>query len=305
MPEGHVVHHLADALERLLGGSTVSASSPQGRFVPGARAIDGTRLVAASAHGKHLFAAFDPGNGAHRVLHVHLGMYGGWRFAVAPGGDRGDEDDPRILLLDAHDAWPPSPRGAVRLRLLAGPAVADLSGPSQCRILTPDEALLARARLGPDPLRADADPEEFVRAVLSSRRAIGELLMDQRVLAGVGNIYRAELLFRAGLDPDTPGVRMSAAGAHRLWSEAARLMAAGRRTGLVVTTDPGDRRGGRPEAGWSRLAEHADEEEADARWYVYRRTGRPCHRCGTPVSEELVNGRRLYRCRECQRMPEE
>ncbi len=292
MPEGHVIHRIADALTVLFTGATVRASSPQGRFADGARLIDGTTLLGAFAHGKHLFVEFgDPGADATRTLHVHLGLYGSWSFADAPGG------------TSADDSWWPPPQGAVRLRLATDRALADLVGPSQCGILTPADVRARRARLGPDPLSDNPSPEEFVRNCRSSQRAIGDLLMDQQVVAGIGNIYRAELLFRHRLHPSTPGSRVSSAKLQRLWSDAVRLMVEGRRAGFIVTTDPGDRLWPEPAGGWTRPAERASDAEADTRWYVFRRTGRPCHRCGTRIAASTRAGRQVYWCRRCQRLP--
>lgn len=289
MPEGHSIHRTADRLTALFAGEPVHASSPQGRFAAGAELIDGDTLTTAFAHGKHLFVEFAPAPDAEPqyALHVHLGLYGEWRFATASGDD--------------DDAWIPEPRGAVRLRLSTDRAVADLVGPSQCEILSLDEVDVRRARLGPDPLREVEPPAAFIDAIRSSRRPIGELLMDQSVVAGIGNIYRAELLFRHRLHPSTPGNRVSAAKLRRLWSDAARLMADGRRMGVIVTTDPDERVEGEPAEGWTRPAERASETEADARWYAYRRTGRSCHRCGTRIAQDVRVGRNVYWCPRCQR----
>ncbi len=290
MPEGHVIHGIADRLAELFAGKDVRASSPQGRFAAGAQLIDGERLVAASAHGKHLFVEFgSPEADARHVLHVHLGLYGVWRFAAAPDDAPGD------------DLWMPPPRGAVRLRLVTEGAVADLVGPFQCDILSTEEAEARRERLGPDPLSQEASPEEFIRAIRSSRRAIVGLLMDQRVVAGIGNIYRVELLFRHRLHPSTPGNEVSVAKLHRLWADTVHLMSEGRDAGLIVTTDPEDRSFTEPPQGWTRIAERTSDAEADARWYVYRRQGRPCHRCGTRIAEDTRSGRRVSWCPRCQR----
>lgn len=102
--------------------------------------------------------------------------------------------------------------------------------------------------------------------------------MDQSVVSGVGNIYRAELLFRHRIHPRTPGQRINIRKLRQLWSDAVVLLADGKRTGVIVTTDEGQLQ--EPPAGWTKLAERAPDEEADLRWYVYRRSGRPCHRCG-------------------------
>lgn len=313
MPEGHVIHRTCDALVGLFRGAVVCASSPQGRFTLGASLLNGGVLLGAYAHGKHLFAEFDLGHGSARVLHVHLGLYGAWSFATTGEGIL-QRQEYRFPVVDtaAPDAgrvrtdplsWPPTPKGVVRLRLLSKGAVADLNGPSQCEVLTRDEVTERRVRLGPDPLLDDADPAAFIRAVRSSRRASGELLMDQRVISGVGNIYRAELLYRQRLHPAVPGQRVSVVKLRRLWSDAVRLMSDGRHTGVIITADPKDRPAIPVPTTWSNLAEHASDEEADARWYVYRRGGRPCHRCGVAITTTAMAGRQVYWCHRCQRAP--
>lgn len=311
MPEGHVIHGVAAALNRLFAGQVVHTSSPQGRFTEGAALIDGCRFAGASAHGKHLFVAFERGGRAERILHVHLGLYGVWSFAVAAGHSL-DAAAPSLLAVAAEGKQLrvfeeatgfsiPAPRGAVRLRLVGARAVADLNGPSRCEVLTPTGADLVHARLGPDPLREDTDPAGFIHAVRSSRRAIGVLLMEQSVIAGIGNIYRAELLFRHHLHPELPGHRVSARTLRHLWSDAVALLADGKRTGVIVTTDGGHAPA--PPAGWTRLAERATDEEADQRWYAYRRNGRPCHHCGAVISAYTLANRTVYWCPECQRLP--
>ncbi|TDE11415.1 Fpg/Nei family DNA glycosylase, partial [Actinomadura sp. 6K520] len=176
MPEGHTVHRLAAEHQRMFGGRCVSASSPQGRFAEGAARLDGRVLVEADAHGKHLLVRFDD----ERTLHVHLGIYGRYVFGAVPV---------------------PEPVGAVRLRLVGAGGFADLRGPNACELLDPGDVKVLRDRLGPDPLRADGDPEVAWRRVGRSRTPVAVLLMDQSVVAGPGNIYRAEVLFRRGIDP--------------------------------------------------------------------------------------------------------
>jgi formamidopyrimidine-DNA glycosylase len=311
MPEGHVIHGIAAALAELFSGHVVRASSPQGRFSGGAALIDGCTCTGAFAHGKHLFASFDPGAHAPHVLHVHLGLYGVWSFAVATEHPlasttnpllmaAGEGTAPRMIGSGPDFAVPP-PRGAVRLRLLGSRAVADLNGPSRCEMLTPAEVDAIRARLGPDPLLADCGPAGFVNAVRSSRRAIGELLMDQRIISGVGNIYRAELLFRHRIHPTTPGQRVSTSKLKRLWSDAVMLLTDGKRRGVIVTTDGGDIK--EPLKGWTKLAERATDDEADLRWYAYRRGTRPCHRCRSPIATSTLANRTVYWCPQCQRAP--
>lgn len=312
MPEGHVIHGIATALTGFFQGQVIHASSPQGRFSGGAALIDGCTFTGAIAHGKHLFVFFDPGARATRILHVHLGLYGGWNFALAAAHPLAPRHGPlptaagggkQLQAIGETVGFAvPAPRGAVRLRLLGQQAVADLNGPSRCEVLAAAEANALRARLGPDPLLDDADPAAFIHAVRSSRRAIGELLMDQSVIAGVGNIYRAELLFRHRLHPTTPGQRLSIRKLRQLWSDAVVLLADGKRTGVIVTTGEGQLK--KPSAGWTKPAERASDEEADLRWYAYRRSGRPCHRCGTLIATSSLANRTVFWCPRCQRVPD-
>ncbi|MET1066100.1 MAG: DNA-formamidopyrimidine glycosylase family protein, partial [Arthrobacter sp.] len=210
MPEGHSVHRLARQFGDVFTGERLAVSSPQGRFSQGAALLDGHTLVGSTAHGKHLFLEFEHG----LLLHVHLGLYGAWDF----GGDDGfrgassigaprrvgereiyADDDPAQQALYAG---PPAPVGAVRVRLAGAHGWADLRGATTCEAITAAEGADVLARLGPDPLRnLPGDRDSFTAAVLAKRTPLAALLMDQKVIAGVGNVYRAELLFRQGLDP--------------------------------------------------------------------------------------------------------
>ncbi|WP_137292496.1 Fpg/Nei family DNA glycosylase [Nocardioides dongxiaopingii] len=278
MPEGHSIHRLARRHATLLAGRTVSASSPQGRFAGGAARLDGRRLVETDAWGKHLFHRYasrdtvdgDPLLDAEPWLHVHLGLFGRWR--------------------DGHGD-PPDPRGALRLRLVAGgpgPAWTDLRGPTACELMADAERDLLLARLGPDPLRPDADPASALARITRSRRAVGALLMDQSVVAGIGNVYRAEVLYRHGVDPHRPGRDLDVVEWAAMWDDLVVLMGAGVRAGRIVTTEPDDR---------ARL--HGRPRRADAH-YVYGRAGLPCRRCGTPVHREEMAARTVYWCAVCQ-----
>ena len=110
-------------------------------------------------------------------------------------------------LADEGDEWPPPVVGQVRLRLLTPTTCADLRGPTACELQTPDEVAATIAKLGPDPLVDDAaeGEERFTAVVRRKPTPIGLLLMDQNVVSGIGNVYRAELLFRARQNPHTPG----------------------------------------------------------------------------------------------------
>lgn len=266
MPEGHTLHGLARRFRTEMKGRVVRASSPQGRFGDGAALVDGARLERTDAHGKHLWLRFGP----DRWLHIHLGLYGSWTFG------RGE---------------PEEPRGQVRLRLIAGEVWADLRAPTACELQTPDEKRALHARLGPDPLRRDADPQAFVERLRASRAPVAGLLMQQEVLSGVGNVFRAEALFRSRVDPYLPGREVPADVAEGLWSDVSAMLRDGLRRGRIVTTLPEHRARAR-----SLLVEDAH--------YVYRRLGLPCRLCGTPVASAPLAARTLYWCPSCQASPE-
>lgn len=187
--------------------------------------------------------------------------------------------------------FPPEPVGQVRVRLATDVVVADLRGPSACEVLTPAEVRAVVEAAGPDPA-VDAGPaarDEFVRRVTRRRVAVGRLLMDQSVVSGIGNIYRAELLFRARLHPETPGTRLTDDDARALWEDWTVLLADGIRTGAMVT------RGDLDDAGRARALRDRGQRHA-----VYGRAGLPCLRCGTPVALADMAGRKLYWCPGCQ-----
>ena len=265
MPEGHTLHRLAREQQRLFGGRVVHAASPQGRFADGAALIDGHVLVRTEAYGKHLLQHYQYGP----LLHVHLGLYG--KFTTGTGE-------------------PPAPVGALRLRLVGGDTWTDLRGPTACEIVTPVERRELLARLGPDPLRRDVGSAASFARIGRSKAPIAALVMDQTVLAGVGNVYRAELLFRHGIDPYLPGRDLHPQRWDAMWRDLRVLMATGVRVGRIVTLRPEDRPRGR------RPAVVAPGEDR----YVYRRTGLPCRICGTEVRLAELVGRNLYWCPSCQ-----
>ncbi|MEO6944034.1 MAG: DNA-formamidopyrimidine glycosylase family protein [Lacisediminihabitans sp.] len=184
-------------------------------------------------------------------------------------------------------SFPPEPIGQVRVRLLTTDAVADLRGPTACEVLTPEQAAAAVAKLGPDPLVDDnQDAEErFVSVVRKKQTPIGLLLMDQSVVSGIGNVYRAELLFRARLDPHTPGKLVPEELVRALWNDWVHLLRIGVETGQMLTMEDLD-----DEAYRKALANRAD------RHWVYHREGLPCRICGTNIVMEMAAGRKLYWC---------
>ncbi len=318
MPEGHSIHRIARQFARHFEHAPVEVSSPQGRFAAGAKQLDGHEIVDAYAVGKQMFLEFDNG----LVLRVHLGLYGAWDFAgditvdatTASANGRmgqtnqrgtdlaGYEDSlssmgaPRRTRLrmseqekleDPIDSFPPEPIGQVRVRLLTPTAVADLRGPTVCEVDTPEQAQAQIAKLGPDPMVGDPaeNEERFVRTVLKKNVAIALLLMDQSVVSGIGNVYRAELLFRARQNPFTPGKELGEEVVRGLWRDWVHLMAVGVETGQMLTMDDLS-----PEDYRKALASRAD------RHWVYHRTGEPCRVCGTPIAMQELGGRKLYWC---------
>ncbi|WNG80351.1 zinc finger domain-containing protein [Mycobacterium sp. ITM-2016-00316] len=263
MPEGHTLHRLARLHQKRFGRKPVIVTSPQQRFAEGADAVSGRVLRGADAWGKHLFHHYDGGH----VVHVHLGLYG--TFTEAP------------LPLD-------EPVGQVRMRMIGTEYGTDLRGPTVCEVIDAGAVDDVVARLGPDPLRPDADPVPAWARITKSRRTIGGLLMDQKVIAGVGNVYRSELLYRHHIDPFRPGTDISADEFDAMWTDLVALMKVGVRRGKIVVVRPEHDRGapsyrpGRP------------------RTYVYRRAGDACRVCGTTVRTAELEARNVFWCPTCQ-----
>jgi endonuclease VIII len=197
-------------------------------------------LDEAEAHGKHLFLAF----GEHTV-HIHLGLAGKLSFGHSNGNER-----------------------TVRWRLETEAERAELRGPAACRLLTPSEVDHLQDRLGPDPLRDDAAPDTAWPRIRRSRRAVGALLMDQAVLSGVGNIYRAEVLFRRRIDPFMEGRLLKRSEWQAIWDDLANLMRLGVEVGRIDTVYPEHE----PEA----MGRPPRQDPHGGEVYVYRRNGQPC-----------------------------
>ncbi len=263
MPEGHTLHRLAREQQKLFGRQVVRASSPQGRFAEGAALIDGRVLQRTEANGKHLLHYYE----GSVALHIHLGLYG--KFTTGTGE-------------------PPPPIGALRLRLRADSHWADLRGATACELIEPAEIATLFARLGPDPLRRDADPTRAYQRISRSRTSVAALLMDQQVIAGIGNVYRAELLYRHRLDPFLPGNELGLDTWMEMWLDLVDLMRAGVRVGRIETLRSEDR---------PRKRGPLRRDEAG---YVYRRAGLPCRVCGTEIRTQLLVGRNLFWCPYCQ-----
>jgi len=319
MPEGHSVHRIAGQFARHFVGSVCRISSPQGRFGD-ASLIDGHTIVRSYAVGKHLFLEFDTGDS----LHVHLGIYGAWDFAgavqlddtVSAAGGRmgqtagrgtvvGEHEDslasigaPRRtrLRMGEHDTagvelgtFPPDPVGQVRVRILTASAVADLRGPTVCEVVSPARVAEIRDDLGPDPLVDTKGEDRFLARVKRTGTPIGRALMNQKIVAGIGNVYRAEMLFRARLSPYLAANTLPDETLRALWTDWVGLLKIGVKTGQMLTMD-----GLTPARKRAALAHRED------RHWVYRRAGEPCRICGTPITLDIMEARKLYFCRNCQ-----
>ena len=263
MPEGHTLHRLARQHQRRFGRAPVIVSSPQDRFADGAAAVSGRVLKKATAWGKHLFHHYEGG----RAVHVHLGLYGTFSDFEQPV---------------------PMPVGQVRMRMLGTGHGTDLRGPTVCEVIETPQIADVVARLGPDPLRADADPAPAWRRVAKSGRPIGALLMDQAVIAGVGNVYRSELLFRHRIDPLRPGATITTTEFEDMWTDLVALMKVGVRRGKIVVVRPEHDHGA------------PSYRQGRPRTYVYRRAGDQCRVCRTTIQTSVLEGRNLFWCPSCQ-----
>ncbi len=259
MPEGDTIHRVAGVLGPLLVGTELTTVRIGGVVRP---ELGGAKVTAITPLGKHMMIDLDRG----WQLRVHLGMYGKWRRYRAPR---------------------PAPPGASLVMVTATDEIACL----QAR----DIELTARrdprrsraiAALGPDILAAEFDPAvAAARARATGGVPIGVVLLDQRVAAGIGNVYKSEILWLEHQSPFTPAATLSDAQLAALYARGRELMRMNLGPGRRVTrTGP---RGGR---------------SPDDRYWVYNRARRPCRRCQAPIAT-VVQGlqlRRTYYCPTCQ-----
>ena len=283
MPEGHVIHRLADEFTRIFGTQRLHITSPQGRFATEAALVDGSRLERAEAFGKHLFLHFDAASDEH-IIYIHLGLIGHLRF----------EDREKVwgqirvrieTLDDDGSSGSSSSEDATNL-------AANLRGPQWCRLITDEEYAIAVGKIGEDPIRDDADPKQVWTKVQRSKRSIGSLLMDQKLFAGVGNIYRAEVLFRHQQSPFTPGNAIDRSVFFAMWEDLVALMRQGVVDGEINTV----RAEHTPEV----MHRPARDDEHGGEVYVYRRAGDDCYVCGSDIAMKAYEGRNLFWCPTCQ-----
>jgi endonuclease VIII len=271
MPEGDTIHNAARRVgAALVGRPIVSLETPRPRHLHDRwpERLAGRAVRSVDAHGKHLFVRFDGG----LTLHSHLRMGGMW------GVYRRDE------------RWRRSARRAWLVIRTPDHEVVQFDGPV-LELMTDSRTRFDRrlAGLGPDLLRDDFDEDVFVRRLREddSTRGIGDALLDQRNLAGIGNIWKSESCHLAGISPWRAVRRVTDDEARAIVREARPLMRrSAERGGRIVTVDPE-----RPVRG------------PESRTWVYERAGLPCRRCGTLVRArgQGDDNRTTYWCPECQR----
>jgi endonuclease-8 len=259
MPEGHTIHRAARDQRPMLVGKVLDVSSPQGRFMDGAARLDGRQCTGIDAYGKHLLYRF-----GDLSLHIHLGLFGRFRCAKRPAAE---------------------PRGEVRVRMVSDSHVVDINGPNTCEVLDPPEALALVSRIGPDVLRSDADPDRAFARISKSRTSVGQLIMDQSVMAGIGNIYRSEILWRQRIHPHVPGQRLARADFDRIWDDAVVLLERGVKANAIITVEGAKK-------SKSRYGERVNIFAKDN-----------CPACGGAISAFEIAGRRAFACEGCQPKP--
>lgn len=293
MPEGNEIHRWAERHSTALAGRKLRVESPNGRFADAA-ALDSRKLERVLAKGKHLGYVF----GRDRILHVHLGRYGDWTEGQMPLAEpkgalrlrmwpAGAKPRKAAIAPSKRHGWYSSDDGTSSL----DPEEIDwveLRGAAACELWTDAEWKALLDRLGPDALDGD-DPQPAFDRILSARTPISVLLMDQSVISGIGNIYRAELLFRARLDPFMEGRNVMRATLGTIWKDSVPLLRAGMLDRRIVTTRPRHRP--------TKKTGQPLKEEVH---YVYRRHGKPCFVCGTKIERRDIAGRTLYWCPVCQ-----
>lgn len=262
MPEGHTIHRIARDHQRWFAGQLVRVDSPQGRFASEAQLLDGGRLECVEAFGKHLFYQWND----LQVVHIHLGLYGKFRIHRLPA---------------------PAPRGAVRMRIVGTERAFDLNGPHRCERIDLQARHRLITRLGADPLRPDADWSAAADRIQRSKAEIGRLLLDQSIIAGLGNIYRAEILHRLRIHPQRLGRQVTAEETQQIWELARRWLQIGVKYNRIITVDA------------ETVSKPLGRLRAGERLTVYKRP--QCSHCHQPISNWLQAGRTIFACNHCQK----
>ena len=257
MPEGHTIHRAARDHRRILASQKLIVFSPQGRFCEGASLLNEQICSTVEAFGKHLLYEFQN----ELVLHIHLGLFGRIRKLKLPLSE---------------------PKSSVRVRLVSKTHLVDIIGPSICEILNQKEVMALVGRIGPDVLRPDANPDFAFNKIARSRAPIGRLIMDQSVMAGIGNIYRSEILWRQAIHPETPGKAINRQTFDRIWDDAKTLLAIGVKQNAIITVFD------------EQLSKRGSNEKFNIFGKAY------CPNCTGKIKRFEINGRRVFVCETCQ-----
>ena len=257
MPEGDTIHYAANRMRPVLAGAVpvVETPQPRHRFDRWPQRLAGQAVESVDAHGKHLFIRFED----DLVLHSHLRMTGSW--ATYEEGRR----------------WRRSPRRAWLVLRARDHAVVQFDGPV-LELLTESRTRFDRrlAMLGPDILAAELDEQRFLQRLREDdpTRPIGDALLDQRTIAGIGNLWKVEACHLVRIDPWRPTGRVSD-------EEAVAIVQAAR----------------------PRMQQSAQDGRQDRFRVIYGKAGRPCPRCGTTISSrgQGDDNRITYWCPGCQR----
>ena len=260
MPEGHTIHRAAIDHHKVLAGDKLTVQSPQGRFAEGAQHLSGKVCIAVEAFGKHLIYRFEAGDS----LHIHLGLFG---------------------KIRKHKLPLKEPRGAVRVRLISDTHAIDINGPSICEVLNIEALMKLTARVGPDVLRSDANPDLAFERISKSKSSIGSLIMNQSVMAGIGNIYRTEILWRQAVHPETLGKNIDRKTFDRIWNDARALLTLGVKHNAIITK------------------KGAGRFKSKNRENVNIFAKESCPDCKGEIRRLEINGRRAFVCEICQPSP--
>lgn len=276
MPEGDTIFRTARTLHRALAGKRLErfecAFAPLSVAAENAQLV-GRELLEVTARGKHVLMRFS----GELCLRTHMRMSGSWH------------------IYRVGERWQ-RPRDEMRIVLQAGEFVAVAFVVHEAELLTQRELAEVLNRLGPDVLGADFDPVQAAERVLAAgARPMCDVLLDQRVLAGIGNVYKSELLFLTRVHPLRPASSVDAATAKAMTERAAQL--------LRANVGPAAQGGIVTYAGLRRTTGRANPGE---RLWVYERAGKPCRECGTLIEMKRMgeHARSTYYCPQCQpRMP--